>query len=178
MKTTIYNYRIGHSIANYDLADGCAYASSWGLTSLYDECEKNLRFLLDQRADFRASWDSKKSLQSVTIMRIDDVLHVDVCAWMDDLWESEDLIYDAYYDVTEKEEEIPDEVIDYIRDIANEVGCDDHASASWKGTCPDYDKIMKKIDTLAEEAECQLVRWYEELKHIVEDAIKVSSYIK
>ena len=175
MKFKNYSYRVGRSVKDYDIADSGTYASSWGLTSLYEECEKNLKFLLNSGENFRASWSSKKSLQSVTIMRIEETLQITANVWMDELWESEDLIYDAYYDVSGCEDELSDETIDYIRDIAFEVGCDDHASASWKGVCLGYDEIMKRIDSLAEEAECKLVKWYEQLKVIVEDAINEQS---
>lgn len=171
MEARKYRLSIVRYVEDYDIADGGCYASSWGLTDLYDSCGKNLKSLLDSGKDFRAAWSSKKELQSVTLLRSGETMNISVNVWMDDLWESDDLIYDAYYDVTGSEDEIPEETIDAIKDFAFEVGCDDSTYATWEGKCPDYDTIMKHIEGLADEADRQLTKHYECLKAIVKEMI-------
>lgn len=159
--------RIGHSIAVIDLGEG----SKWGLTDLYPECERNLRATLSKTDDFHVTWDSKKELLSADIVKIDGRLHVTASAWMDDLWDQTDLIYDALYEVTGKEEELDDETIDEIRDMAYEVGCDDTATAHWEGDCSKYDELMKIISNLENRAMEENSRQYKMLCEIVKEVI-------
>ena len=169
MEARIYSYRIGHTVADYDIAEGGCYGSSWGLTDLYEECENNLKTILESGEDFRASWDSKKELQSATLMRIGGVMKITVSVWMDDLWEQDDLIYDAYYDVKKSEEELSEDMLNEIRDLAFELECDDSTSVSWEGECSDYDAIMEHIEQLTSEADSQLDKWYACLKEIIRE---------
>jgi hypothetical protein len=173
MEHYTYNYRIGYSVEKYDITGGGAYGSHWGLTDLYPKCEKNLKSLLTSGEDFCAEWGSKNELLSATILRVDGKLRVSVCAWMDDLWESDDLIYDAYWEATGQEDTMPDYVIDEIRDQANEVGCDDHASAMWEGDLLPYEALMQTIDHLSFDAKEECDKWYRALVQIVSDRVAI-----
>ena len=168
MEHYTYNYRIGHSVESYDLDCG-AYGSHWDLTDLYTKSAANLKKLLASGENFRATWGCKKELLSATILRVDNKLQITVSAWMDELWESDGLIYDAYWEATGREEMIPDNVIDEIRDMAYEVGCDDHANATWKGEVLPYDAIMDTISHLSFDATEECDKWYRALVKIVSE---------
>ena len=163
-----FGYRIGKTVKNWDICEGRYYGSNWGLTDLYPECEANLRTLMDSGEDFRTVWDCKKELLSALVMRIDGKLRVTVSAWTDDLWESDDLIYDALSDATDREECLTVETLSVIRTLASEAGIDDHAEVSQM--VPDsYDALMCAIPFLADEAEKECGRWYQELVEIIKN---------
>lgn len=165
----MYQYRIGKSIPKYELGGGL-YCSHWGLTDLYEECEKNLRELLDSGEDFITDWcGSKKEIISARYSRYDGNVHVEVCQSIDDLYESDDLIYDALWSSLHREDiEFPDEIIDSIRDAAIDYGIDDSTTESV--TLPadaTYDDVMKAVVWLEDQTDKRLNAWYEALQTIV-----------
>ena len=167
-----YGYRIGKTVPSYDICDGKAFGSSWGLTDLYPECKENLQNLLASSGNFRATWDSKHDLLSATIMRIDGVLMVDVHAWMDDLWDSNELIYDALYQAGGSEDMVlSDETIEEIRGCLSDE-CDDHAGESFFGTCNSYEELMTIINDLATYAEARLDMYFSELVSVVREIVR------
>ena len=126
------------------------YASKWGISDFYDEAEQSLRDALESGEDFDTGWfGCKKEINYGQIAREDGEITVSVCCHMDDLWDEEDLIYD-----TMKEEvELPEEIIDSIRDAAIDDGIDDKTELSMtlSGNAS-FDDIVEAIDTLENEA--------------------------
>ena len=95
------------------------YAAKWGLTDLYPESEDKLRQALLSGEDFDTGWwGCKKEIRYCRITQEIGMITVEVSAHMDDLWESDDLIYDALWETTKQEDELPEEIIDSIRDDA------------------------------------------------------------
>ena len=163
-----FGYRIGKTVKSWDICEGGYYGSNYGLTDLYPKCEENLRTLMESGEDFRTAWDCKKELLSALVMRIDGKLRVTVSAWTDDLWESDDLIYDAIDEATGREECVTFETLSVIRALASEAGIDDHTEVSQ--TVPDsYDALMCAIPFLADEAEKECDRWFKELVDIIKN---------
>lgn len=172
MEYTEFTYRIGHTINNYNIMEEGCYGSHCGITDLYSNCEKNLKTLLDSGEEFRAEWGSKKELLSACVMRANDKLIISVRNWIDDLWESDDLIYDAYYDACGKEDDIPEEWLEEIRNCAFEVGCNDFSEASWSGdSTKSYEEIMDIISNLADKASTQCEEYYKMLNGVVSEII-------
>lgn len=151
------------------LTDG-EYASQWGLTDLYPECEAKLRALLESGEDFETDWcGSKKELLSAQYERYRGKLYVTIQAWMDSLSDG-DLIYDAAYDKFGSEDVLTDDLLDEIYDYVIDSGiCSDSvyvddaldASAS-------YEDLMTTVDRLSNEAEEELDRMYQALCDTVE----------
>jgi len=168
MNFTDYNYRIGKTVKNWDICDGADYGSKWGLTDLYPNCEANLRTLLESGEDFCTEWYSKKELLSVVLMRISGKLTASVSAWTDDLWESDDLIYDAVWEATGREECLTEDTVSAIRDTAFEAEIDDHTCVSCD-VPDDYDKLMDTISEMADAADKECNKWYQTLVEIVKE---------
>ena len=190
------SYRIGHPITIYDIADGHEYCSKWGLTDLYDECEKNLRQLIDSQDDFVTEWcGSKNELLSAQYGRIDGSFDVWVRAWMDDLWDSYDLISDAIYEVLHDDEkyslplsvqeklkrysednidEEAEEFFENVRQYAWEADITDSVchSVSFNPKGITYEKVMEAVEKLEDEAMAHLHRIYEVLCGIVADTAR------
>lgn len=144
------------------------YASKWGLTDFYPEAEADLRKALESGEDFETDWfGCKKEIRYARITGDEGRITIEVSAHMDDLWESEDLIYDALWEVSKIEDELPEEIIDSIRDAAI-YDIDDHTdldvalprSATW-------DEIVEAMGKLEDEAEANNHRMYLELCEIV-----------
>lgn len=126
------------------------YASKWGISDFYEEAEKDLREILASGDDFDTGWfGCKKEINYAQIVREGGEITVCVSAHMDDLWDSEDLIYD-----TMKEEvELPEDVIDSIRDFAIDDGIDDNTELSMTLSAEaSYEDIVDALDTLEKEA--------------------------
>lgn len=183
MNKEMREYRIGHQIAAYDIADGAPYASKWGVTDFYPACEKNLRLLIKQKEDFMTTdCGSKKELVSARFSRHDGVFHVNVSAWMDDLWESTDLIEDALYDVAKDEVDNwleDDEFIDLVRDMAYESDIDDCAGVhEMLAAYPTYEQVVEVAGILEKVATGNLQKTYDALKDIVRECISICSIAK
>lgn len=126
------------------------YASKWGISDFYDEAEQSLRDALASGEDFDTGWfGCKKEINYAHIVREDGEITVCVSAHMDDLWDSEDLIYD-----TMKEEvELPEDIIDNIRDFAIDDGIDDNTELSTVLSAEaSFKDIVDTLDALEKEA--------------------------
>ena len=172
IRTGDYEYRIGKSVPDYDICNGRAYGSHYGLTDLYSDFEDNLRTLLESEEDFHTSWGAKKEIWYASVMRAEGKLHLSARAEIDDLWKSEDIIYNALAEVTDSEcEELDDETIEWIRDAAYECGCDDQATVEIEiDDTADYDLVMKHLDNLIDRANEETDRMYKMLCEIVKEA--------
>lgn len=176
MESTMVEYRIGHVIPQYDISDGAMYCSKWGLTDQSETCEKNLRELLKSGQDFRTDWcDSQKELLSAMYARQDGEIRVTVNAWSDDLWDSsnDDLIYDALWAKLRREDlELPEYIIDSIRDAAFDAGCnDEHMVAISLPTDATYEDVMSAVVKAENEAMEWLHQSFEALQDIVAEHV-------
>ena len=145
------------------------YASKWGLTDFYEESEKKLKDALASGEDFDTGWwGCKKEIRYARICRENGAVTVEVSCHMDDLYESDDLIYDALWEECRTEEELPDAIIDSIRDAAIWDGIED--STEMSDTLPhdaSFDDIVAKIDRIEEWAEAKNKEMYGKLRAIV-----------
>ena len=153
-----------------ELCDG--YASKWGLTDFYSEAEQKLRELIDSGEDFDTGWfGCAKEIRYARIVREDGKIVVSVVAHMDDLFESEDLIYDALWTVSRGEKELSGETIDNIRDWAIDDGIDDATKLSM--VLPggaSFEDVVAAVDKLEGEGEennadmfgrlCEIVKYF------------------
>ena len=159
-----------------DISNGGLNCSHWGLTDLYPECEKNLRDLLRTDADFETEWcSSKKELLSARYRRENGKVWVDVNQWIDDLWDTDDLIYDAVWNRFDHREdiEIPDDGLQTIRDAALWLDVDDSVVISEEvGKDATFEDCMKTVERLMDATDKELARMYEELCNIVEDYVR------
>lgn len=146
-----------------------AYAAKWGLTDMYPESEDKLRQALLSGEDFDTGWwGCKKEIRYCRISREEGTITVEVSTHMDDLWESEDLIYDALWETTRQEDELPEEIIDSIRDAAIFDGIDDHSDV--EDTLPadaSYEDVLSLIDRMENQAEECAESMYKTLCEIV-----------
>lgn len=128
---------------------GC-YASNWGISDFYEEAEKSLRSALESGEDFDTGWfGCKKEINYARIVREDGEIEIDVSCHMDDLWDSEDLIYDTM----DEEIELPDETISSIRDAAIVDDIDDKTELTmFLLSEASYNDIVNALDTLETEA--------------------------
>lgn len=145
------------------------YASKWGVSDFYEEAEKALREALASGEDFDTGWfDCKKEINSGRIVREDGEITVSVTCSIDDLWESDDLIYDALWEVASIEQLLPEEIIDSIRDAACDDGIDDHTTMD--ETLPgsaSYEDIVAVLGRLEGAAGDHNHEMYKELCEIV-----------
>ena len=144
------------------------YASKWSLTDFYPEAEAELKKALESGEDFETDWfGCKKEIRYAKITGDQEEITIEVSAHMDDLWEEDDLIYDALWEVSKIEDELPEEIIDSIRDAAI-YDIDDHTNLD--ATLPrsaTWGEIIKAIENLEYEAEANNHRMYLELCDIV-----------
>ena len=148
------------------------YAAKWGLTDFYEESEQALRDALASGKEFEASYGCKKEIRYATISRHEDGdIEVLVDAHMDDLFDGDELIYDALWRRFHIEEELPDDMIDDIRDWAIDDGIDDHTELSVVldsgATFEDVCEMISQLENEAEEANdamfdrlCGIVEWF------------------
>lgn len=183
--------RIGNHVEVHDISGGGAYCSHWGVSDLYPECEKKLRHLIDAHEDFMTEWcGSKKELLSVRYGKVSDMFSVEVNAWMDDLWDGGELIYDAIDDVLhdssygisdDRRQELEtiangdgaDEYIGYIKDLAFEVDVQDSVFVcdSMPASEATYERVMQVAEKLSDDAEGLLKQHYSVLCCIVANAV-------
>lgn len=169
----MHSYRIGKAIPEYDLSTGW-YCSHWGLTDLYEECEKGLRELLNSGADFITDWcGSKKETISARYSRYDGHIHVEVCQSMDDLWEEGDLIYDALPSGAVGEDGLPGYVIDGIkRNAFFECIGDSTTETLTLPTNASYEDVMEAVEWAEIQTDKRLSGWFEKLKEIVREHLE------
>ena len=152
------------------------YAAKWGLTDFYSESEKALKDALASGEDFFVTYGCKKEIRYASIERNAYRISIAVTAWMDDLWESSDLIYDALWERLKIESELDDETIDSIRNIAIECCLDDHTSEySILPVTADFNAICAEIEKLESHAEETNEKLFNELCDIVAEHC---SYLK
>ena len=153
-----------------DIAENTGeYASKWSISDFYEEVEKSLRDALESGEDFETDWfGCKKEINYGQIVREDGKITVSVSCHMDDLWDSEDLIYDALWEVTKAENELPDEIIDSIRDAALGDNVDD--SSTWTEVLPSsasFDDVVEALDKCEANADAENTGMYKMLCEIV-----------
>ena len=145
------------------------YASHWGLTDFYEESNAKLVNVLNSGEDFDTGWfGCKKEINYARICRDGDTLIVQVSAHMDDLWEEDDLIYDALWEECHTEEELPECILESIRDEAIDVGIDERSEA--EETLPadaSFEDILAVIERLEGEAMNSNTEMYKQLRAIV-----------
>lgn len=96
-----------------------------------------------------------------------DRITVEVSAHMDDLWDSDDLIYDALWTTCSVEEELPDSVIASIREgLEDEI--DDHTDITVDlPASATFEEIMEATGKAETEAEQHNNEMYDRLCDIV-----------
>lgn len=157
-----------------DLEEGSAYASKWGLTDFYDGNDDVLRKAIESGEDFDTGWfGCKKEIRYARVHREHGELEVEVNAGMDDLWDGGDLIYDALWTVAKSEDELPEDIIDSIRDAAIDSGVDDHTYCNrYLPADASYETVVDTISELENEAEQTNEELYRILCEIVKDHVE------
>lgn len=145
------------------------YASKWGLTDFYPEAEQILRDAIDSGEDFETDWfGCKKEIRYAKYTRTGDSFQIDVSAHMDDLYENLDLIYDALWEVSKIEDELPEEVIDSILEAAADAGISDSTTYSTRlPRSATFEQIVKATMDLESSTEANNHTMYLELCEIV-----------
>lgn len=136
-----------------DISSGL-FGSHYSLTDLYPQSEAKLREALASGEDFDTDWvGCKKEIRYARYIREGDSITVQVSAQMDDLWESDDLVYDALWEACQTEEELPDDFIDSIRSgAAGDIDDCSEISVVLPATAT-YEEIMAATEKAEEMAE-------------------------
>lgn len=133
----------------------CAgYASKWTLTDFYLPCEAKLREALTSGYDFDTTWECRKEDRSCWLLRTNDAVRVHIESRMDDLYDCDDLIYDALFARLHLEEELPEETIEAIKDHCYDLDLLDSSMAS--AILPreaTFEEIINAISSCETEAE-------------------------
>ena len=150
------------------------YASKWGISDFYDEAEKSLRAAIDSGEDFDTGWfGCKKEINYAKIVREEGEITVSVTCHMDDLWESDDLIFDALWRIEKITDGLPMEIIDSIRNAACDEQLDDHTTLS--ETLPgnaSYEDIIAALNRLEGNADMDNTEMYDQLCEIVRSHVE------
>ena len=161
-----------------DICDGM-YATHWGLTDFYPKSAAALKLLLASGEDFTTGWfGCKKEIRYARIQRDskmgdDSAIIVDVSSHMDDLWESDDLIYDALWEVSKLEKELPEDIVESIRDAAIDCGIDDRAEETeFLPISASYEDILAAIGKLESVTERRNNENFARLCDIVRDHVE------
>ena len=159
---------------NIEFPNGGIYASKWGLTDFYDGNDDVLRKAIESGEDFdTGEFGCKKEIRYARVHRERGELEVEVTAYMDDLWDEGDLIYDALWTVAKSSDELPEDIIDSIRDAAIDSGVDDHTYCNrYLPLDASYETVVDTISELEDEAEQTNEELYRVLCGIVEDHVK------
>lgn len=151
-----------------EITDG-SYAAQWGLTDFYEKSEKILREAIESGEDFETSYGCKKEIRYADIIRFDDMVSVSVTSCMDDLFEEDDLIYDALWSRCHVEETLPDEIIQSIKDAAIDQGMNEESSGMTRlPATATFEQICDAISSLEQSTEDNNERMFNELCDIVE----------
>lgn len=166
-------YRIGKYTPLYDISNDGMDCSKWGLTDLYENCEADLRELLESGMDFQTtSCDCRKEPLTTSYARYEGELHVSATEFLDDLWEQDDLICDALYAIGKEDIELSDEDIEYIRDICAELDLEDYASVTISlPTDTTYEQLMDAVEKLENELHKEAEKIFDQVKSVVADCI-------
>lgn len=143
------------------------YASKWGLTDFYQESLDKLNSAIESGEEFTTGWfGCRKEIQYGKYTKVDGEFRIEVDCHMDDLWESDDLIYDALWTACKMEIELSDEVIESIRDGAEFL--DDHTKLeSVLRYDVTIDDVIKETDILVGRCESANEAMYDELCQMV-----------
>lgn len=147
--------------------DEFGYGAKWGLTDLYEQAEKELRAALEAPEDFRANWSAKKEIRDASLVREFGTVYITVTAHMDDLWEDDDLIYDALWTSCKVEEELPEDIVDSIREGCIEEIDDQTTESDTLPASATYEEIMAAVSRLEDMAEANNVHMYDLLCEMV-----------
>lgn len=161
-----------------DIAENTGiYASKWGISDFYEEAEKSLRDVLNSGEDFETDWfGCKKEIHYAQITREAGKITVSVSCHMDDLWDGDDLIYDALWEVTKSENELPEEIVDSIRDAAIDEQIDDRYTESvLLPASASFEDVVKALDSCEALANRNNTGMYKRLCEIVREHVE---YIK
>lgn len=159
-----------NEIKEIKLCDG-EYASKWTLTDFYAEAEAALSAAIASGGNFETSFRCQKEARYCRITRNmeADELWIEVTAYMDDLYDTADLIYD----VIEDDVELSDDIIDSIQSAAYCSDIDDHATLDMLLSAKaSYSDVVEAIELLEVEAEEALQSMFCRLSDIVDDFIK------
>ena len=155
-----------------DISTG-EYAAHHSLTDLYDDCKDALAKALASGKDFHTEWGCKKEINYCDIVkRSDGWVTISVTCNMDDLTDSDDLVFDAAADLNIGEEKLTDEVLSQIRDGIFYDGLGDSTSRTTVVQTSSIDDVIKEIDRLENEAMDVNNHMYERLKDIVFHAVQ------
>lgn len=155
---------------NIDITENTGlYASKWCISDFYEEAETILRNAIDSGEDFDTGWfGCKKEINYAQIVRKDEEIIVSVTCHMDDLWDSEDLIYDALWEMTKIEKELPSEIIESILDAACDEQLDDYTTISASlPSSASYEDIIEALDKCEANADANNTGMYKMLCEIV-----------
>lgn len=150
------------------------YVAKWGLTDLYEDAESILRGVIDSKAPFETGWiGCRKEIRYMNIQRDEDGIHIFVSAHMDDLTDSNDLIYDALWEVMHEEIDLDDDIIDEIRECADFWGVTDQTvTESHLDSDASFDEVLLEIADLESEAETDNERMFKLLCRIVKEVLE------
>ena len=157
-----------------EFPNGGIYASKWGLTDFYEGNDDVLRKAIESGEDFdTGEFGCKKEIRYARVHRERGEFEVEVTAYMDDLWDDGDLIYDALWTVAKSQEELPEDIIDSIREAAIDSGVDDHTYCNrYLPADATYETVVETIGELENEAEQTNEELYRILCGIVEEHLK------
>ena len=156
-----------------DISASC-YAACWGLTDFYPESKKKLEEALASGSDFETEWfGCKKEIRSARYRRSEGKFYIEVSEQMDDLFEQNDLIYDALCEIGHEGCELSEDTINKIRDAAIDSGLGDHTDLTRIIPAEEatYETIIKITEELEQEANDANDAMFRELCDIV------SSYV-
>lgn len=155
-----------------DISHG-VYAAKWGLSDFYEDSEAKLREALASGEDFTTEWGCKKEIRYATLTKEGDTISLLVSCHMDDLYEEDDLIYDALWARLRSEEELPEEIIDSIREVAADEWMHDYAEASAElPASATFEEICAKLEELETDAEKENDETFNHLCDMVEAMYK------
>lgn len=155
-----------------DISD-CEYAAKWGVSDFYEDSEELLRDALASGEDFTTNWGCKKECRYATLTKEGGKITIQVSCLMDDLYESDDLIYDALWSQLRVEERLPDELVESIREVAADACMGDYAEAEAElPASATFEEICAKLDELTDEAEKENDKTFRELCDMVETVYK------
>lgn len=157
-----------------EFPNGGIYASKWGLTDFYDVNDDVLRKAIESGEDFdTGEFGCQKEIRYARVHRERGEFEVEVTAHMDDLWDEGDLIYDALWTVAKSSDELPEDIIDSIRDAAIDSGVDDHTYCNrYLPLDATYETVVETISELEDEAEQTNEELYRILCEIVKDHVE------
>lgn len=152
--------------------DGGSYASKWGITDFYEDIEALLREAVESGEDFDTGWfGCKKEIRYAMYTKNRDGFFITVSAHMDDLYDGEELIYDALYEVSDAIV-VTDDMINEIRELAMEVGIDDVSYADVRlPRDASYDDIIRATQEAEDEVEARNKDMFDRLCMIVKDCV-------